>query len=69
MIAMAIGFAIINFFCKDVITILSTAITGSYMTIRGISFIIGGFPSEFLIYTLVSEKAFDQVSCALIENA
>lgn len=45
--------------------ILSTAITGGYMTVRGISFLIGGFPSEFLIFELVRLQKFEEIPWSL----
>ena len=65
MICSAIGFAIINYFYKTTITILSTSITGSYMTVRGISFILGGFPSEMLIYDLIKRQEFEKIPWSL----
>ena len=65
MIFSAVLFAVINYFFRIIITILSTSITGAYMTIRGISFILGGFPSEVLIYTILKNKQYDKVSAVL----
>lgn len=35
---------------KDTIVIFTTALIGSYLTIRGISMFAGGFPNEFTLY-------------------
>jgi len=65
MIISAIAFAIINYFYRTTITILSTSITGAYMAVRGLSFIFGGFPSEMLIYDLVKKQQLDQIPWSL----
>jgi len=46
-----IGFAI-SFWKYKIILIISTAILGSYLVIRGVSLFIGGYPNEF---TLISQ--------------
>jgi len=52
------GLAIIFF---DYTVIFASCIVGSYLAIRGISQIIGGFPNEFLIYeALVNQKFMAQ---------
>lgn len=38
------------FLFKDHIVIFTTALIGSYITIRGISMFAGGFPNEFTLY-------------------
>lgn len=44
--------------------ILATSIIGSYLVIRGFSFIFGGFPSESMIIDLIKNqewKEFDNI--------
>jgi len=61
MITSAIGFAIVNFFYRDIITILSTSITGAYMSVRGLSFLLGGFPSELIIYDWINKDQLEKI--------
>ncbi len=44
--------------------ILATSIIGSYLVIRGFSFLLGGFPSESMIIDLIKNKeskSFDEI--------
>jgi hypothetical protein len=58
--------AAITYFVKDYMLILSTAISGSYLSALGIGFIAGGFPSIFEIYDIIQSKG--QVRIILIYN-
>ena len=49
-------------FAHKHLIILSTSILGSYIFIRGISFVAGGFPSEGEITDLIQRKEYDQLS-------
>lgn len=53
---------ILSFFLSKIIFIFSTSLIGSYLTIRGISFFAGGFPSEFTIMDLTKAGEQDQIS-------
>jgi hypothetical protein len=48
-----IPLGLLTFKYADIVVILSTCITGSYMVVRPISWIIGGFPNEFVLEELV----------------
>ena len=52
---------IIAFFLKKPIIIFCTSLIGSYATIRGISFLAGGFPSEFTIIDLIKAGETEQI--------
>ena len=65
MIISTIGCAIVNFFYKEVVTILSTSITGAYMAVRGLSFILGGYPSEVFIYDILKKQQLDKIPWTL----
>jgi len=43
--------AILAYYWREHIIILSTSMIGAYSFIRGISFFAGGFPNEFTLYT------------------
>jgi hypothetical protein len=45
-----IPFGLLTFKYRNKVIILSTSLTGSYMIIRPISWIFGGFPNEFTLY-------------------
>lgn len=49
-------------FAHKHLTIVATSILGSYIFIRGISLLAGGFPSEAEMIDLISRKEFDQLS-------
>lgn len=44
----------LTYYFKENIVILSTSFIGSYLFIRGISIFIGGYPSEYELYTEMS---------------
>lgn len=46
-IGCALAAAILTWFLEDYVIMLATALLGSYIFIRGISFYAGGFPNEF----------------------
>ncbi len=52
----AIICAILNWFFKDPIIILATGCTGAYLTVSGIGFFAGGFPSLTEIYNLFKDE-------------
>lgn len=56
-----IVFGIIGLKVEVLITIIATSVIGGYAAVRGMSFIIGGFPDESKIFDLASEKEWDQL--------
>ena len=57
-VVLFIGLAIVFF---DYTVIFASCIVGSYLAVRGVSEIIGGFPNEFLVYeALVNQKFMAQ---------
>ena len=55
----AIICAVITYFFKDYMLILSTAVSGSYLSALGIGFIAGGFPSILEIYDMIKSGHSD----------
>lgn len=43
------------------ILIISTSIIGGFLTVRGISFVGGGFPSESLILDILNSQEYEQI--------
>ena len=61
---MAISFcsvfvAVLSMIFFDYAVIIGSAIGGSYALIRGLSMLLGGFPSEFLLYTNYQNKTLN----------
>lgn len=56
-----IVFGLLGLKVEVLITIIATSVIGGYAAVRGMSFIIGGFPDESKIFDLVSEKEWDQL--------
>lgn len=46
-IGCALAAAILTWFLEDYVIMLATALAGSYIFVRGVSFYVGGFPNEF----------------------
>lgn len=53
-------FSALMFVFFDFAVIYSACIVGSYLTIRGFSIFIGGFPNEFVIYDSMINRRFLQ---------
>ena len=53
---------IIAYFLQSFIIIFATSFIGSYVCIRGVSFILGGFPSEFTIIDLINAGEKSQIT-------
>ena len=53
-------FSALMFVFFDYAVIYSACIVGSYLTIRGFSIFIGGFPNEFMIYDSMINRRFLQ---------
>lgn len=47
---------LLTFKYHDDVIIASSAFTGAYMVVRPISWILGGFPNEFLLYKAVESS-------------
>lgn len=52
--------ALVLFF-RNFVIILATSFIGAYSIIRGLSIMIGGFPSESMIIDLISKKEWSQL--------
>lgn len=53
---------LIAVFAHKHLVILATAITGSYITVRGISFVAGSFPNEAEVTDLIARKEYGQLN-------
>ena len=53
---------LVSFFARKHFQIIATSSLGSYIFIRGISFVTGKFPSEGTVVDLIKRKEFDQIS-------
>jgi hypothetical protein len=56
-----IPLGMLTFKYADVIVILSTSITGSYMLVRPVSWIFGGYPNELLLQELYESGNLDSL--------
>lgn len=54
-------FCIIGYFFKKLIVVFGTTIIGSYLIVRGLSLIIGGYPSESIIIDLIKNHETEQI--------
>lgn len=61
-VVMIIIFMIIAFFCFKYIVILSTSLIGSYGLVRGIGILVGNFPNERVIISLLQNGEKEQWS-------
>jgi len=52
---------VLSFLWFDYIVIITTSILGSYMLIRGLSFLAGGYPNEFTVYEQIKAGDIDAV--------
>ena len=50
MAVFGITFGVLSFFWYNYIVIICTSILGSYLFVRGIALMLGGYPNEFTIY-------------------
>lgn len=48
-----VRFGLLTFKYSEEVIVMSTSLVGSYMVIRPISWIFGGFPNEFTLYLMV----------------
>ena len=54
--------AVIGYFFMKVLFILATSTVGSYLFVRGISFIFGGFPSESIVMDLIKKQEWNELN-------
>ena len=54
-------FGIVAFFFFEHILILSTAIIGSFLTIRSIGEVVGNYPNEFQIAELIRDGVYNKI--------
>lgn len=52
---------LVALFAHKHLVILATSITGSYITVRGISFVAGSFPNEAEVTDLIARKEYGQL--------
>jgi len=60
-IGLAIIFAILGFVAFDHAIILATAFLGSYLTMRGIGIMAGGFPNEYVLLNEIESGAITNI--------
>jgi hypothetical protein len=61
-IAFSIIFAIVMVILfRNFVIILSTSLIGAYALVRGLSLLIGGFPSEGMVVDLIEKKEWGQL--------
>lgn len=60
-IGLAIIFAILGFVMFDTAVILATSFIGSYMTMRGIGIMAGGFPNEYVLINEIEAGAYNNI--------
>lgn len=56
-----IVFGLLGLKVETLITIVATSVIGGYLSVKGMSFIIGGFPDESKIFDLAREQEWDQL--------
>lgn len=54
--------AVIGYFFMKVLFILATSTVGSYLFVRGVSFIFGGFPSESIVMDLIKKQEWNELN-------
>merc|ERR1711957_97543 len=68
-IVISVGICIaISYYLIDGYIIFATSLNGTYMIIRGISFMAGGFPSETIVIDLIKREE-DETLKALLTPA
>lgn len=50
-----IPFGLLTFKFSRLVIIMSTSLCGSYMMVRPLSWLLGGFPNEFTLYLLIEK--------------
>lgn len=56
-----IVFGALGLWVERMVTIVATSFIGAYATIRGLSFLIGGFPDVAKIFALISKQEYEQL--------
>lgn len=54
-VVLIIPFGLLTFKYSEQVIVMSTSLAGSYMVVRPISWIFGGFPNEFTLYQMVED--------------
>lgn len=60
-VAFAIIFAALGFFMFDHAVMISTAFIGSYMTMKGIGIMAGGFPNIYVLIEMIENNAINTI--------
>jgi len=60
-IGLAIICAVLAFFIVDQVIMIATAFIGSYMVMRGIGLMAGGFPNEYVLINEIESGAIDNI--------
>lgn len=60
-IGFAVIFALLGFFFFNQAVILATSFIGSYMTMRGIGMMAGGFPNEYVLINEIQSGSIDNI--------
>lgn len=60
-IIFTIPFALLTFKYRNEVIIASSSLLGSYLVVRPISWIFGGFPNEFLLYHSIETNQMDKI--------
>eukprot|EP00343_Euplotes_focardii_P000880 CAMPEP_0205798960 /NCGR_PEP_ID=MMETSP0205-20121125/65_1 /ASSEMBLY_ACC=CAM_ASM_000278 /TAXON_ID=36767 /ORGANISM="Euplotes focardii, Strain TN1" /LENGTH=368 /DNA_ID=CAMNT_0053059463 /DNA_START=150 /DNA_END=1256 /DNA_ORIENTATION=- len=61
MAVLGLSLGVLSFFWYNYIVIICTSILGSYLFVRGLAFIAGGYPNEFTIYTRIRNGEVNSV--------
>jgi len=51
-----------SFIIESLIIVIATSLIGSYLAVRGLSIVLGGFPDETYLSKLLTYKEFNQVA-------
>ncbi len=60
-VGLAVVFALLGFFFFNPAVILATSFIGSFMTMRGIGIMAGGFPNEYVLINQIKSGAIDNI--------
>lgn len=61
MLLFSIPLGLLTFKYSDDVIIASSAFTGAYLVVRPFSWMIGGFPNEFLIYSRLQNGEIHEI--------
>jgi Domain of unknown function (DUF4203) len=54
-VLLTIPLGLLTFKHSDEVIVMSTSLSGSYMLVRPLSWMLGGFPNEFTLYLLIEQ--------------